>query len=197
MSNFLLEIGTEELPADFARLVISQLEQLVRNDLKDSRLDFADIYCSSTPRRIFVIVNSLAESSEDFVEERKGPPASKAFEDGNPTQAAKGFAKRYGLSLEALEIRNTSKGEFVFGRNFVKGESAEDLILALIPKWINSIQGRRFMRWGEGEVRFSRPVRWILALLDDKDLNLELSQADPPIISSRFSIISIFECHLR
>jgi len=187
VSNFILEIGTEELPADFARLAISQLEQLVRNGLKDSRLHFADIFCSSTPRRIFVIVNSLAESSEDFVEERKGPPASKAFKNGNPTQAAKGFAKRYGLSLEALEIRNTSKGEFVFGSNFVKGESAEDLILALIPKWINSIQGRRFMRWGEGEVRFSRPVRWILALLDDKDLNLELSQADPPIISSRFS----------
>ncbi len=184
MSNFLLEIGTEELPADFARLVICQLEQLVRNDLKDGRLEFDDIYCSSTPRRIFVIVNSLADFSENFVDERKGPPSSKAFKNGKPTETAIGFAKRYGLSLDDLEIRNTPKGEFVFGRIFVKGEPSENLIVGLIPKWINSIQGRRFMRWGEGDVRFSRPIRWILAFLDAKTINLTLSESDPPIVST-------------
>ncbi len=187
MSNFLLEIGTEELPADFARLVTSQLEQLVRNDLKEYRIGFEDVFCSSTPRRIFVIINSLADSSEDLIEERKGPPALKAFENGKPTQTANGFAKRYGLSVDALEVRNTPKGEFVFGRIFIKGESSENLIVGLIPKWINNIQGRRFMRWGEGDLRFSRPIRWILALLDDKEIKFTFSQADPPVISSRLS----------
>ncbi|AAP99875.1 MULTISPECIES: glycine--tRNA ligase subunit beta [Prochlorococcus] len=187
MSNFLLEIGTEELPADFARLAISQLEELVQNDLKQNRIQYELIRCSSTPRRIFVIVNNLASSSDDFVEERKGPPATKAFKNGCPTPAAEGFAKRYGLLVEDLEIRETVKGPFVFGKVVEKGGPSKDLLVDLIPNWINSIQGKRFMRWGSGDSRFSRPVRWLVALLDDNEIKVKLPDTDPEILSGRLS----------
>ena len=187
MSNFLLEIGTEELPADFARLVVSQVEDLVRKDLQRHRIVYKVLKCSSTPRRIYLIVNSLADYSDDLIEERKGPPAAKAFENGCPTQAAIGFAKRYGLSLDSLQVKETSKGDFVFGTVVEKGEAVAELLVKLIPLWINSLQGRRFMRWGVGDVRFSRPIRWIVSLLGDKEIPVILPDADPRISSTRLS----------
>ncbi len=94
MSNFLLELGTEELPAQFARSVIPQFEELVTNDLQSARLGFEHINCSTTPRRISVLLTGLSDFSDDFVEERKGPPTDKAYEDGIVTKAAIGCAKR-------------------------------------------------------------------------------------------------------
>ncbi len=187
MSDFLLEIGTEELPADFARLVISQLEQLVTNDFQQHRLKYGAIICSSTPRRIYLIVNGLASNSEDFVAEKKGPPSSKAFVNGSPTQAAVGFAKRCGISTDDLESRETDKGAFVFGRILEKGEPTFDLITRFVPKWINAFQGKRFMRWGEGEIRFARPIRWIVSLLDFREIKFKLPGTDPEIVSGCIS----------
>ncbi len=187
MSNFLLEIGTEELPADFARSVVFQFEELVRKDFQQHRLPYERIVSSSTPRRIHLIVNGLADCSDDFIEERKGPPASKAFENGYPTQSAIGFAKRYGLSIDNLQVKETEKGAFVFGKVIEKGESVTDLLVKLIPKWIGSLQGKRFMRWGEGIMRFSRPIRWIVSLLDEKEIPIVLNDVDPIVISSRSS----------
>ncbi|WP_269623057.1 glycine--tRNA ligase subunit beta [Prochlorococcus marinus] len=187
MSNFLLEIGTEELPADFARLVVPQLEELVRNDLQEHRIEFQEIKCSSTPRRLLVCINNLADHSNDLIEERKGPPASRAFENGAPTVSAIGFAKRYGISVTDLVIKETSKGAFVFGKTIKKGETAFDLLAQLIPKWINNIQGRRFMRWGVGDIRFSRPIRWIVALIDEREISISLPDSDPKVFSGRIS----------
>ena len=87
VSTFLLEIGTEELPADFARLALPQLEQLVRRDLGEARLSHGSIQCTGTPRRLVVQVQDLAQAAPDLEEERKGPPAAQAFKDGTPTQA--------------------------------------------------------------------------------------------------------------
>ena len=94
MATFLLEIGTEELPADFARLVLGQLEPMVRRDLAEQRLSFDALHCTSTPRRIALQLDGLADAAEDLQEERKGPPAGQAFKDGEPTKAAIGFAQR-------------------------------------------------------------------------------------------------------
>ena len=114
VSTFLLEIGTEELPADFARLALPQLEQLVRRDLGEARLSHGAIQCTGTPRRLVVQVQELAQAAPDLEEERKGPPAAQAFKDGSPTQAAIGFARRCGIEADALEVRETPKGPFVF-----------------------------------------------------------------------------------
>ncbi len=187
MSNFLLELGTEELPAQFARSVIPQFEELVTRDLNQSRIRFEKISCSTTPRRICLFVKGLSEFSDDFVEQRKGPPATKAFDKGVPTKAAIGFANRYGISVDALEVRDTPKGSFVFGKIVENGEPSFDLLKGLIPKWINSIQGNRFMYWGVGDMRFARPIRWVVALMDDKELSLTLVGTDPEVKSSCLS----------
>ena len=187
MSTFLLEIGTEELPADFARLALPQLEQLVRKDLDGLRLGFDAIRCTSTPRRLVVTVAGLPERQPDLEEDRKGPPKAQAWKEGKPTAAALGFAKRCGVAAEALEIRDTPKGPFVFARCREVGRPAAEVLAGQIPQWIEALQGRRFMRWGEGEIRFSRPVRWLVALLDATPLTVTLPGSDPLVAAGTLS----------
>ena len=187
MATFLLEIGTEELPADFARLALPQLEAAVTTDLLRSRIRHGRIAATGTPRRLALSIEDLALQQADLAEERKGPPAAQAFRDGQPTSAAIGFARRCGVKPEQLEVRDTGKGSFVFARTLERGLPTADLLAGLIPGWIWGLQGRRFMRWGEGESRFSRPVRWLVALLDGEVIDLELPDCDPPIRSGRLS----------
>jgi len=187
VSTFLLEIGTEELPADFARLALPQLEQMLRRDFQEARLGHGAIHCTSTPRRLAVTVEQMEARTPDLQEERKGPPAAQAFRDGVATPAAVGFANRCGLAAEALEVRDTPKGPFVFATVLEPGRSAQELLTAWIPQWIQGLQGRRFMRWGEGESRFSRPVRWLVALLDGAVLPVVLEGSDPPVRAGNLS----------
>ncbi len=187
MATFLLEIGTEELPADFVRLAHPQLEAIVARDLQEARLSWDSLRASGTPRRLAVTIAGLPERQQDLVEDRKGPPAQQAFRDGQPTPAALGFARRCGCAPEALEIRDTDKGPFVFARTTEAGRSAEDVLAGCIPGWIRSLQGRRFMRWGDGDGRFSRPLRWLVALLDGAVVPVQLTDVDPPLASDRLS----------
>jgi glycyl-tRNA synthetase beta chain len=187
MAFFLLEIGTEELPADFARLALPQLEDQVRKDLLHSGLSVDRLQVTSTPRRLAVLVEGLPARQADLEEEHKGPPAQQAFRDGVPTPAAEGFARRCGLPVEQLEVRETPKGPFVFGCTRQPGRATAEVLAELIPGWIWGLQGRRFMRWGEGESRFSRPVRWLVALLDEDIIPVDLPGCDPPIRSGRMS----------
>lgn len=187
VSTFLLEIGTEELPADFARLALPQLEQLVRRDLGEARLSHGAIQCNGTPRRLVIQVQDLAAAAPDLEEERKGPPAAQAFKDGTPTQAAIGFARRCGIEPEALEVRDTPKGPFVFATVLERGRTAAELLTSSIPAWIAALQGRRFMRWGDGDCRFSRPVRWLVALLDAQVVPVELPGSDPAVCAGNLS----------
>ncbi len=187
MTTFLLEIGTEELPADFAQSALNQLKELVCGDLAKSRLEHGKILCTGTPRRTALLVDDLACFAKDFQEERKGPPLEQAFNDGAPTKAAFGFAKKFDIPIEELEIRDTSKGKFVFAKVVQKGESVVELLPHLISHWISSLQGRRFMRWGDGDRRFSRPIRWIVALYGKELIPFTLNGSDPEIRSSNFS----------
>ena len=187
LSTFLLEIGTEELPADFARLALPQLESLVRRDLAAARLSFAAIDCTSTPRRLAITIAELPQAQGDLLEDRKGPPSSQAFKDGVPTQAAIGFANRCGIDPAALEVRETPKGPFVFASCLEQGRPTPLILAELIPLWISSLQGRRFMRWGEGESRFSRPIRWIVALFNATVIPVTLSDSDPQVVSGNTS----------
>ena len=187
MSTFLLEIGTEELPADFARLALPQLEAQVRQGLAERRLSHGPVTVTSTPRRLALLVADLAASAADLEEDRKGPPAAQALKDGVPTPAAIGFAKRCGIEASALEVRDTAKGPFVFARVREPGLPAAELLAACIPQWISGLQGRRFMRWAEGESRFSRPVRWLVALLDGAVIPVTLAGSDPEVSAGRLS----------
>ena len=181
MSTYLLEIGTEELPADLAESVISQLELNVNSDLNSSQIKFTEIRVTTTPRRIALIIEGIGLFSEDIISEQKGPPVSQAFLDGKPTNAAIGFAKKYSLSPEKLVVRETPKGSFVFAKLIEEGKPVESLLADLVPKWISKIQGRRFMKWGKGDFRFSRPIRWIVSLIDSDVLPFEISGFHPEI----------------
>ncbi len=187
MSTYLLEIGTEELPADFAESVISQLELNVNNDLNSSQIKFSEIRVTTTPRRIVLMIEGIAPFSQDSIEERKGPSVSQAFLDGKPTKAVIGFAKRYNLHPENLEIRETKKGSFVFAKLIEKGKPVVSLLAEYLPVWISKIQGRRFMKWGNGYLRFSRPIRWIVSLLDSEILPFTIPGCDPKIEISNIS----------
>lgn len=187
MATFLLEIGSEELPADFVRLALPQLRQRVEDDLAAARLTWQELRVTGTPRRLAVLIGGLATRQEDRREDRKGPPAAAAFAQGSPTAAALGFAGRCGVPAEALEVRPTPKGDFVFARVLEPGQPTTTVLQSLIPEWIWGLQGRRFMRWGAGESRFSRPVRWLVALLDDEVVPVDLVECDPLVSSGRLS----------
>ncbi|MFM7086339.1 MAG: glycine--tRNA ligase subunit beta [Cyanobium sp.] len=187
MATFLLEIGTEELPADFARLALPQLREIAAASLSEQRLTCSGLKTTGTPRRLALQVEGLPLRQEDACEERKGPPAQQAFRDGQPTPAAIGFARRCGLDPAALEVRDTPRGPFVFATTVTSGRATAEVLAELIPQWISALQGRRFMRWGQGEQRFSRPIRWLVALLDAEVVPVQLDGCDPPLHSGRCS----------
>ncbi len=186
-TTFLLEIGTEELPADFACKALAQLRELVLHDLAEARLSHGSISIFGSPRRLVVSVPNLDDRQSDLREERKGPPVAQAFKDGVPGPAAIGFAKRCGIDASQLEQRDTSKGPCVFATVLTAGREGVSLLRDFIPTWIDALQGRRFMRWGTGTQRFSRPIRWLVALHGDDVIDVEMLGADPVVRSDRFS----------
>ena len=186
-NTFLLEIGTEELPADFVRSALQQLERRVRTDLKELRLDHGQLSVTGTPRRLLVQISDLIDSQPDLEEDRTGPPVSQALADGKPGPAAIGFAKRSGVDPAELQTRDTPKGPCLFARVCTPGQESSVLLQDFIPQWIDSLQGRRFMRWGSGEQRFSRPVRWLVALLGEALIPVTLESSDPVVRSGRQS----------
>ena len=159
MSKYLLEIGTEELPANFSHSVLNQFKSLIEYEFDKKLIKFNRIVCTSTPRRIVLLLEGLVDHAEDKIIIRKGPKAISAFINGVPTNAALGFANSLGINVDDLEIKNTEKGEFVFGKKVEKGESTIESLSLIIPKVIKNLQGPRFMKWGYGNFKFSRPIR--------------------------------------
>ncbi|WP_107670706.1 glycine--tRNA ligase subunit beta [Cyanothece sp. BG0011] len=184
---FLLEVGTEELPADFVDEAIAQWKQIIPNRLEENFLTPDNLEVYGTPRRLALLMSGLPEQQKDRDEVIKGPPAKAAFKDGKPTKAAEGFARKQEVDLKELDIRPTDKGDFVFIEKKIKGRETKEILKELIPSWINSLEGRRFMRWGNGELRFSRPIRWLVALCDQQVLPIEIVNGDSTITSDRLS----------
>ena len=181
MSKYLLEIGTEELPAKFSHSVIKQINSLIKFEFDKKLIKFNNIICTSTPRRIVLFLEGLVDQADDKKVIRKGPKATSAFLNGVPTNAAIGFANSLGINIDDLEIRETEKGEFVFGTKIEKGESTRSSLSSIIPKVIKNLQGPRFMKWGYGSFKFSRPIRWIVSLYNDEILDFVFDECDPKI----------------
>ena len=187
MANFLLEVGTEELPADFVSSAIAQWQNKIPDRLSEQFINPRTVEYYGTPRRLAVLLKDIPDRQADREEEIKGPPVTAAFKNGQPTKAAEGFARKQGVSLENLEIRDTTKGEFVFIQKQIKGRQTREILPELCLHWITSLEGKRFMRWGDGDLRFPRPIRWLVALWNSEVLPLELVNGSESIQSDRFS----------
>ncbi len=187
MPDFLLEIGTEELPASFADSAIAQWQAAIPASLAERDLPADRLQIFATPRRLAVLATGLPARQPDRQEEVKGPPAQAAFQDGQPTKAAEGFARKQGVAVEQLEVRPTEKGDFVFATKKTVGQATAEILPPLALAWLNGLEGKRFMRWGNGDFRFPRPIRWLVALLDDAVLPLELVNGATVLQSDRQS----------
>ena len=172
-ADFLLEIGTEEIPAGYIPPVLDQLREVAAQSLTEARLPFEDVRTLATPRRLTLWVKGLTTLQPDHVTEAVGPPKRVAYdEDGNPTKAAIGFAKAQGVNVEDLKIVETERGEYVAADKLEKGQSAYDFLKAEIPEWIQSLTFPKTMRWDN--LRFARPIRWLVALLGDGVVDFQL-----------------------
>jgi glycyl-tRNA synthetase beta chain len=187
MPAFLLEVGTEELPAGFLSDAIVQWKSRIPESLKTHNLPNAAVEVYGTPRRLAVLITDLPSQQADREEEIKGPPAQAAFKDGQPTKAAIGFASKQGVDISALEIRPTDKGDFVFVNKQIPGRPIADILTELVPQWVWNLEGKRLMRWGHGDGRFSRPIRWLVTLLDGEILPLQLENGAKVVKSNRIS----------
>ena len=187
MATFLLEVGTEELPAAFVDEVLTQWRSRLPQTLQEHYIQPTAIEFYGTPRRLAVLIKGLPMQQPDQEEEVKGPSAQAAFKDGQPTKAAEGFAHKQKVALSALEIRPTEKGEFVFVRKTIAGQPTAVLLQKLVPEWITGLQGKRFMVWGNGNLRFSRPIRWLVALLEEAVLPIALVSGSETYTSDRHS----------
>lgn len=167
--DFLLEIGLEEIPAKFAPGAVSQMETNARKFLTELRLAYKDLKVFVTPRRLALLVEALAEKQEDIREEAKGPAQKAAFDaEGKPTKAAEGFARGQGVSTAELYVKEFNGVPYVFAMKNLLGEETEKLLPNLCLDLITGLNFPKPMRWGSYEVRFARPIRWLVTLFGDQ-----------------------------
>ncbi|MBI5013908.1 MAG: glycine--tRNA ligase subunit beta [Deltaproteobacteria bacterium] len=175
-TDFLLEVGTEEIPAGFLSPALGALASLAREGLEARRLAFGEVVTAGTPRRLVLLVRGLAKTQPDAVEEKVGPPASAAFDkDGNPTKAAEGFARTNGVAVADLLRIDTGKGLYLAVRKEVQGRPAAEVLSGLLPAWLAKVPFRKSMRWGSLDTAFARPVHWIVALLGGEVVPFEFA----------------------
>jgi len=169
MATVLLEIGTEEMPASFIPPALVQLAELAQAQMNAERIAVEQVQTWGTPRRLALFLSGVAPRQEAGVREVRGPAVEAAFAaNGMPTQAAIGFARSQGISSSDLRIREANGGEFVFAVFHDEGGLTFELLPALFTRLVTALTFPRTMRWGDGTLRFARPIRWMVALLDDQ-----------------------------
>lgn len=175
--ELLLEIGTEEIPAAFMPDAIASLKDLMEKELTAHRIDFKEIRAYGTPRRLVLMADGVASGQKDLVTEKTGPAKSIAYDkDGNPTKAAKGFARGQGIDVSKLKIVGTEKGEYVCAEKKEKGEKTITLLPEILPKVIGLIPFPKSMRWQDLDFRFARPIHWIMALFNGEKIPFTLGK---------------------
>ncbi|MFH1151096.1 MAG: glycine--tRNA ligase subunit beta [Actinomycetota bacterium] len=177
MAELLLEIGTEELPASASYSAIGQIEAVLPGLLERARLSFGGLRVLATPRRLAIFVSDVPGSAEPEVVRKRGPSLAAARgADGEWTSAALGFARSQGIETDALEVEETGKGPYLLAVTRTPGLDAMKVLPGVLSELVSSLRFGRSMRWGDGEMRFSRPVRWLLALLGEKVVGFEYGE---------------------
>ena len=170
--DLLFEIGAEEIPAGFMPNILGQLKQLAETKLNDAHLPFESIATYGTPRRLAFIVKGLADTSAEISERHKGPSASIAYDaDGNATKAAIGFARGKGLDVADLVVEDG----YIYAETKTAGVPAKDIVTDMLPQLITGLNFPKSMHWGNLDAKFVRPVRWLVALLDEEVIPVEFA----------------------
>ncbi len=174
VETLVLEIGIEELPAGDLDDALAQLREMVPHRLAQARLEYEGLRVLGTPRRLTVLIDGLVPQQRPVEELVKGPPARVAYDDaGNPTKAARGFARSQGVSVDALEQREMDGGQYVVAVKREEGRPTVEVLPDLLQDIIASLQFNKSMRWNQSGVAFSRPIRWLLALMGETIIPLE------------------------
>ena len=170
--DLLFEIGAEEIPAGFMPNILGQLKQLAETKLNDAHLPFESIATYGTPRRLALIVKGLGDTSAEISERHKGPSASIAYDaDGNATKAAIGFARGKGLDVADLVVEDG----YIYAETKTAGVPAKDIVTDMLPQLITGLNFPKSMHWGNLDAKFVRPVRWLVALLDEDVIPVEFA----------------------
>ncbi len=180
MSKYLLEIGTEELPYRFIPSAVNQLQKLFEDFLNENKVGFSSVKVYATPRRLAVIVDGLEASSPDEVKIVKGPIKKVAYdENGNLSKAGLGFANKNGVSPEDLYIED----DYLHAKVLIKGKSVVELLQQNVPSLVLKLQGSHFMRWADNDQKFSRPIRWIVSMLDKDEVKIKIIDKESSNVS--------------
>ncbi len=187
-SDLLFEIGTEELPAGDLDSALEQLKTRLPSLFADLRLDHGEVRVMGTPRRLVVFIPSVAARQTDLEQLVKGPPADRAFDSfGEPTKAGEGFARSKGISVHDLQVVDMDGGRYVTASIHVTGRPANEVLGEALAGLISSLRFDKSMRWNRSNVYFSRPIRWLLALLGGQVIPFEYAGLQSGNITRRFT----------
>ena len=172
---FLLEIGVEELPSRFVESTLAQIKENLQKSLTENRVEFGDIETYATPRRLTFVINKISDKQANLEEEVKGPSKKIAVDDdGNFTRPALGFMKSKGLAESDVYFKQVGKDEYLFGTLKEEGKSTDEVLKEIVPEAIKGVTFPKAMRWGGKNMKFARPIRWMVALLNDETLPIDL-----------------------
>ncbi len=175
MAELLLEVGTEELPAPELPRLAKNLHKLAAKALRENLLEFERLKVLYTPRRLVLHVLGLPERQADREEEVLGPAVKVGVApDGSYTQAAQGFARSQGVVVEELRTKTTAKGEYLYVRKLIPGRPTAEVLAEALPELIRNLPLPETMRWDSSGLRFIRPIRWLLCLLDKEVIDFQL-----------------------
>ncbi|MBP8819584.1 MAG: glycine--tRNA ligase subunit beta [Syntrophomonadaceae bacterium] len=173
--DLLLEIGVEEMPSAFMGRAITDLKANAQKQLDDARLSYKEIQSYGTPRRLTLWVQGLEEKQPDALLEIRGPKKSIAFDqEGNPTKAGLGFARSQKVDFNNMEVREVGAVEYIYVIKKEKGNASTAILPKVLLDVINSLTFPKSMRWGYYHTRFARPIRWVLAILGSKKIDIQV-----------------------
>lgn len=174
-NNSLLEIGTEEIPAKLVKDIYSNFKSKIKELLGENRIEYEKVKVYGSPRRIAIEIKGISEYQKQEVKEIKGPPKNIAFDDeGNPTKAATGFAENQGIEVDDLEERDTERGIYLYAVIEQDRKKTEELLKNIYKRLIKEVNLPITMRWGNHDLKFIRPIHWLLALFNDKTIEFQL-----------------------
>ncbi len=166
-AELFLELGTEEIPAGFIPRALSDMQRMLCKELDNARISYGEVRTFATPRRLAIAITDVAKLQQRQELELTGPPARIAFDaDGKPTKAAEGFARTNGVSVDELQTIETEKGAYLFLSKVIEGGESTEQLPQILAQVVSKIQFKKSMRWKDLDVRFARPMHWIVAIYD-------------------------------